>query len=381
MRQLKKVLLASVAIASTAVSHSTLSFATSKGINTEAVNNFIDCYGDHSNDLTNSIVDANGFAQTLVHGSEGYYWRQNYNDASVWTTDFYDPQRTGYSPDSDGTYFDGAGTAFAYFVGHGVVSSGNTDYHDSRDQWCFNGTNCAAPVTDQQGAATTFPSFCLVYPGTAWNGTGTCSYTDMARTLSIGNCTQGNGPYPGRAGHISYSTGQIAWGESAISGGWASAGTNGGANVVVLHASFAELSNRHQEVANAFAGIHMLATTFVHTGDTANIADRGTNFAWYATVNPLARVSDGWTYGLYSNADDNNYCANYDGSTPYGGGRGVNGCGGQMITARGATQTEANNHLAETWTTVQNDNDALGRYYWSAAWSCNWDCNAYPFAR
>jgi hypothetical protein len=152
--------------------------------------------------------------------------------------------------------------------------------------------------------------------------------------------------------------------------------------MVVLHASFAELSNRTQEILPAFGGIHLLATTFVHTGDVANISDRGTNFAAEASINPAASVAQAWIYGHASNGSaGQSSCKNYAGTVTYGGGHGTNGCGGQKVTAAGATAAEASAHLAESWSDLMNDTkDGKGNSYWASYWACNYDCNAWPFA-
>lgn len=66
-----------------------------------------------------------------------------------------------------------------------------------------------------------------------------------------------------------------AFGESSYSGTWRGAGINGGANVVILSESNGVEPNFFvQNTANAFAGVHMIATE-MPTGMTAPLARSG----------------------------------------------------------------------------------------------------------
>ena len=155
--------------------------------------------------------------------------------------------------------------------------------------------------------------------------------------------------------------------------------------MVVLHASCAELSNRGQEVRPAFAGMHLLANVLVHKGDTYLVPDRGSKFATQYVTNPYSSVASSWTASMNSISQGAQpYCkdsiAGVWTGTSYGGGFGVNGCGGHVVTAVGATAAEANAHLNENWYAITNDAlDSLGDSHWASTWQCNYDCITYPF--
>jgi hypothetical protein len=211
---------------------------------------------------------------------------------------------------------------------------------------------------------------------------GTCSYTTPTRALALGNCTDGGGAV--RAGRVWYghSAGWVSWGESQWSGSWAGASTNGGTNLIVNHASCAERAQRGQEIWGAFAGLHLLANTLVHTGDTDLVADRGSSFAIEYIIAPNYSVSDAWVYGMNNISERNEFCqARPPAWTVYGGGFGASGCAGHVITSMGATQAEANTLLNETWWDLLNDSiDAKGRSFWSSKFICNYDCSTWTFS-
>lgn len=329
----------------------------SKLVNVEAVNT----YWGPGSDLPNSVADGQSFRDKILSSSlfSSGKW---YTNAYVWATDFYDPQRTGLN-DQDDVYFDSSDSAISYFVGHGVCDTGDTT------QYCVSAITCTSPPT-----GSTSQAFCRRMPG---DNFGHCSYTKYTRQLVVGNTTGGGVPH---GGTINYSSGNVKWGESSYSGGWAGAGTNGGTNMVVLHSSCAEMSARGHEIWPAFGGIHLLATTLVHSGDVGNSATRGVHFATRGIVNPNGSVSQAWNDALNSNTSRNTWCMNWAGTVSHGGGFGFNGCGAQITTSMGATSTEASQHHSETWYTLRyNANDGKGAGWWESHWTCNYDCNTWTF--
>lgn len=352
------------AIAFLAIATSTSAASAGNGITIEAVNNYSACNGPS---LANSIADAVGFRNTMIGSINpaGFVAGNAFTDSNVWTSDFFDPQRTGIA-DDDSTNFDRSVDAVSYFAGHGTCVTGDSG------QACSTSSQCTSPIAGAQ-----MPGFCRRLPG---DNFGNCSYTRMQRELAVGNCTSGAGA-AARGGRINYSSGLVRWGESSSSGSWGGAGTNGGTNAVLNHSSCAEMSNRGQEIWPAFAGIHFFGNVLVHSGDTANIQDRGTNFALSYVSYPSGSAADDWTSSMSSNAQRNNFCTNFWGSQVYGGGYGINGCGGHVVTALGATSAEAVGHLNENWYALKDDaNDGKGGTFWASRYNCNYDCWTWPFS-
>jgi hypothetical protein len=139
------------------------------------------------------------------------------------------------------------------------------------------------------------------------------------------------------------------------------------------------MSNRVLEIANAFAGIHMMATTMDHTGDTAMVSDRGSSFAARYLANESGSVYQAWLDSMSSIAGTNSFCRSAEG-TSYGGGQGFNGCGAHKVTAFGGTSISASNSLNETWIQLQdNTRDATGDGYYHYFYRCNYACATWPF--
>lgn len=330
-------------------------------INIESVNNYSPC---GSTNLPNSNADAAGFLAGMRPVGTIYTVGVGWSDANVWSTDFQDPN-TNSSLDRDYLNFDKPNSAISYFAGHGNVNNGNTTVA------CTTASTCTNPSNGGSGAV--MPSFCLRRPG---DNSGRCAYTKYNRALISGSCTSGT---TGTGNTVFYSAGKCAWGESAYSGTWAGASTNGGTNLVVLHSSDAELSNRGQEIWPAFAGVHMIATTLVHTGDTANISQRGANFAARYRANPNGSVAQAWNDALNANPTSGTKCKSLAG-TVFGGGFGFNGCGAQNATTLANSSANAGFRLGDSWYDLQfNTVDATGNGFWAAQWTCNYDCNTWSF--
>jgi hypothetical protein len=300
--------------------------------------------------LPNSYADVNGFMSGMTQSGSIYTFGNQWGDSNVWAADF--PEST----DSGG--FDQENTAISYFAGHGVDPTGDTTTS------CASASTCTSPP----GGAS-LPAVCRRMPG---DSTGLCAYTALSRQLvtdqNNNNCS-----------FFNYST-NARWGESSYAGSWGGAGSDGGANLHVLHISHAQRTGLYHEVWGAMSGTHLLATTMSHSGDVANISDRGANFAARYRANSSSGVPQSWADAMNSNADRNSWCTNAAGSVVYGGGFGFNGCGAQVTNALGNTFIEAVAHLYETWTGLQNNaNDARGNA-WTYVWyQCNWDCNTWTF--
>ena len=351
--------------------------AVSTAVNIEAVACYSDSCAHCGNgwtDLPNADDDAVLFKTAMLQSGSIYTLGKEYYNASVFTTDFYDPDATGNSSDADTYNFDPPGSAISYFSGHGASGPGDT-YPGPSPQYCINPYGCLYPPS-----GSTTPGFCRRYPGDTY---GTCSYTAYNRAVESGNCCGGT-----CSRTATYSTGSAKWGESNYSGTWAGAGSNGGTNLAVIVASFAERAGRPQEIFAAFAGMHAMATTWVHTGDVASINYRGYNFAYRYLVNPYGSYAYAWNDALNSNpTDGQTHCRNSAGTVVYGGTHGFNGCGAQNITSVGATQPYAYYRLTDNWYDLQQNNgccsngpkDATGASYFAWQMTCNWDCVTYPW--
>jgi hypothetical protein len=161
-------------------------------------------------------------------------------------------------------------------------------------------------------------------------------------------------------GIVNYSNGSAKWGESTNSGNWAGVGTNGGANLVILDASFGVLATFWvQQTIQAMAGAHMLATIMPVTGDTSDVSDRGGFFGNSWAVYPDGATSDAWLTTMNSIPNT-----------------GINGGGCNFVIAYDASPDRAGQHLAENWTDLRNDDlDSQGTNYYAARWLCNWSSN------
>jgi hypothetical protein len=161
-------------------------------------------------------------------------------------------------------------------------------------------------------------------------------------------------------GRVDYSSGTVHWGESPNSGPWGGGGTDGGANLVVLDISCGVLPTFWvQQLRPAMAGIHMLATIMPVTGDTANVADRGSAFGKSWAANSRGSVAQAWLTTMNSIA-----------------GSGINGGGCNFVIAFDATPEAVAININEDWNDLRNDHhDAKGTNSYQALWLCNYAFN------
>lgn len=274
-----------------------------------------------------------------------------------------------------GTYFDKPGLAFSYLAAHG----GTDSVSDTCNWGCVNNQPCTSSsqcTTPPSGAF--LPGFCRRHPG---EYTGWCSYSANSRQIVLGNCTSGPS---GRFGRANYSSGNVKWGESPNAGGWAGAGTNGGTNAVILNISHAQRSYRGHELFPAYAGVQLILTPLIHWGDTSMVNNRGYWFAKQAE-NPAMSVAYSWLAGMAALGSGAGLACTNTVNTPptvvYGGGYGVNGCGGAISMGIGPSQSTAGANLWTSFNEIQNDGfDVGGSGYWANVFSCNYDCNTWSQA-
>jgi hypothetical protein len=370
-----------------------------KRIIVEAVDNYTSSgYGS----LTNSKNDASHFLYQMqvlynpvgfVPFAGGNPVPGSFYDSHVWTSDFMDPQITGVA-DQDYFYFDKRGNAISYFAGHGNTSLGWTGippgFPGSQNaQPCSHILDCQFAPSSPAGLQN--PGFCQRQPGDSF---GYCAYTEMKRSVIVDSFA---GP-AGRAGFANYSSGNIKWGESQFSA-WSGANANGisagGTNAVFLHTSGGSYTRRERELFPAFAGVHMIGTVLVQTGDTLNVDYRGYWFAAGYTANPASSVANSWLNAISSlpGPGTNQWCGDFNatwglpssnpgplGAGLYGGGHGEAGCGGHSILALGATVAEASAFLQESWQQLPFDSrDGKGGAFFASQVSCNYDCSTWTF--
>jgi hypothetical protein len=350
-RSLISFLASSVILAST-IPTTGASAQASTEIIVESVNN----YGGGPNcnmppNLCNSIPNGDGFMQGMVFPGSRWTAGARYTDTAVYDTDFVDPAVNSVGKDQ--SYFDRGGRAVAYFTGHGIGDHGCSTLS------CTSTSQCTRPNTATGGGVPRLPGSCRFSP---MDPARCCYMVDrQAATFSPAHDKFG--------GRVNYTGGPIRWGESPQSGGWAGAGTDGGANLVVLDISHGVLPTFwYQTFVRANAGVQMIATMMTAGGDTAIVAERGKTFATFYRANENARVSESWVETM------NSLPANEGGSCPGGGGgHGFNGCGCNIILGMDHTLQRAQESLGEGWVHLSHDsNDALGNQFFAARWVCNY---------
>jgi hypothetical protein len=313
---------------------------TSSGIIVESVNN----YGGPAN-LANSIANGDGFLRGMLVDGSPWHRLAHLTDASVWDTDFVDRERD--SRGNDNTYFDQPGAAISYFTGHGIGA------HGCSTTSCTTTATCTSP-----GAGARLPGTCRFSP---FDAPRCCYMVDRALVTSSTN-TQFNNV-------VDYTGGPIRFGESSNTGGWAQAGTNGGTNLVVLDISHGVLPPYWREtLAQAFAGVHMIATLMTAGGDTANVSQRGAMFASRWSQNEQGSVAQAWLDTMaWLPSNLGQACANL------GGGRGFNGCGCHIVVAMDDSPQRTATKIWEDWTALRNDGwDGKGNNWYQARWLCNY---------
>jgi hypothetical protein len=317
--------------------------------------------------LINDQANVAGLINNMNSGS-GVSWPLwvNWGNQSVWDRDFVDSDLAASGQDNVG--FDPPGAAISMFSGHGTCNdfniSGNT---------CSAGnasSRCTTPNV-AMGQSTAAVS-CTKGPN---RSTGTCLYR---APKSILTCSSSDA-----FGHAAtFSNGLVRFGESATSGGWAGAGTNGGVNFAILDISCPVRPGLEGAMMwNAFAGVHSIATIMPTTWDSDTRDDglRGFNFArgWRANNNSSIVMS--WLNGI----NNDPFGGRCNGTSSGYGGIGaatVNGCGAYWAGTVAQSQAYAQLlNSSETWVQAQNDNaDPTGAAWMSVSYMCNYDCVANP---
>lgn len=322
---------------------------------TEIIVESVDNYGGGANcntppNLCNSIANGDGFAQGMTFPGSRFRAGARYTDTAVYDTDFADSSADNRGTDQ--TYFDRSRRAIAYFTGHGIGD------HGCSTVACTSTSQCTRPNTAMGGGVARMPGTCRFSP---MDSPRCCYMVDRQAVTSS--------PSDKLGGRINYTGGPIRWGESPEAGGWAGAGTDGGANLVVLDISHGVLPTFWaQTFVRANAGVQLIATMMTAGGDTANVPDRGKTFAAFFRANENSRVSESWVQTM------NSLPANEGGACPGGGGgHGFNGCGCNIVVGMDRTLQRAQESLGEGWVNLTDDrNDALGNQFYAVRWVCNY---------
>jgi hypothetical protein len=309
-------------------------------------------------------------------GSPWYTARHWENDA-VWDTDFYDPEVTGQSYDSDNSQFDALGTVISYFDGHGGDAS-----QIAGTQPCNHNYECVTPPQNDfgPGKCVTYPQSNLIVPGYQ----GQCRFGSYhqgdVRNKAIdkhGNVIQ----YAQNGNPIKYFG--TKWGESSTSGpnpGWADAGTNGGTNLVIMNISFGTWPDTQLvDLSYPFAGLHIFSTTLTVAGDKGDFVGIGDAYGQYIVQNPTFSAGQAWGYAMttLSGTMGQPCTANYS----QGGGEGYNGCGCNLSFNANINSGASNwNVNIENWSDLQNDGfDVWGQGWGTWFWACNYNANNYSW--
>jgi len=282
----------------------------------------------------------------------------NWKDNDAWDRDLYDSDLL--SGADDNALFDQVGASISFYSGHGVcddVPNGGTTVSS-----CTTSSQCTGPGSGQTG-----PGVCTKGPNRT---TGTCLYR-TARQAILCSTNDGFGHF------VDYSDGDVALGESTVSGAWRGAGTNGGVNFAALDISCGIRPGLEvQGMWNAFGGIHNIATVMPTTfdSDTADVPDRGPQFAARWRANPNSSIAVSWTSTLNS-ATGGGSC---NGTTS--GNHGIFGCGANWVASLAESQSWAQFlNGTESWIQNQDDgNDTFGAVYMAWIYTCNYDCNTNP---
>ena len=329
----------------------------SSGIVVETVSDYTLVCGNTSCD-TDANTEGNGFWNAMTASGTGWTATHHYMDNSVFDTDFEDPQYTGLA-DNDTNNFDAAGVGISFVIAHGVCDDLTTTV-------CTSDANCNAAMG----------GYC---PGGqfAAGEKRTCINQAPRRIVtSSTSSSHGNFVWYGASGNGS-ALKTIGLGESSNSGGFAGAGTNGGANVAVIVNSCGIRSHHFlKDTQNFYAGVHSVMMTmpiasYLDTSNVQRFSDtrqwgaRGSTFSGFILANVLAAASDAWFNPTMVN-------------NSYAGPAGHN-FGAQIVIAEDSTADNAIWHvLTESWLgTFIDSNDAKGNSFWGAWFVCNYDCNTF----
>jgi hypothetical protein len=320
-----------------------------------------------SSDIFGARDSASSFYSS-IHQITGFSGGTYRADGTVNYLYMIDPEWSGNASGLDGNAdngFDKYNVAMAWFGGHGSCGADGRQGANNPSVGCVAPSNChAGPwyALSNTGYCTSPP------PAVGWGPRCAYPYQHGVYTCSGGvskfvEFSQGGTP-------------NIRMGESSVVGGWAGAGTNGGANVLFINASCpSHIGSLLRDTAQPFAGIALFATNWVVSGDVSMTSQYGSVFGSQAvSANGNINLANLWL-NITALITEGGGC-------PQGGGYakgGINGCGGNVIVARDYDGERTGNKFAMTVTNTQTESwDSYGDGYWAYEKSCNYDCSTYP---
>jgi hypothetical protein len=300
--------------------------------------------------LQNNKANVDNFRNRMLSVG-GFTAGARYTDGAVYPTDFTDPDRGGSGDDTHN--FDRPGDAIAYFSGHGTCD-------DHTNTACTSQASCPAQSGIQQ--------VCLRDSENPLQGR--CAYGIPRKLITdqTGKSCQS----------VDYTSGAVAWGEDATSGGWGNAAKNGGVNFAIIDNSCGLTPGLWvAELLKTFAGASTIALIMPTTveSDAGDVADRGQAFASYYVANPNSAIGPAWANSINSVGGGGGNCQFG------GGGHGIGGCGANIAISLEVDPPRVEwANWTETWQQLRDPaNDSIGQGWMAWIYTCNYDCNAHGF--
>jgi hypothetical protein len=346
-KQTRRALAAAVAIAATVCGHVAEAY---NGVVLETVSDYTRVSNGSTINNTDANTEGAGFwnAMTVSSTWQAQIW---FEDASVFDTDFYDPDLTGGQFDNDTNNFDPIGAGLSYFIGHGFCD-------DITNTACTSDANC--------GANAYCPNFPL-------SGQTAACIIESPRTMWVSSyAAQHNNQVTYGAKSTNPQPLALALGEDANSGSWAGVGTNGSTNIAIITNSCGmRFRYRTQDQNRFFAGVHEVMMNMpvgnIHSSPSSSFSDtlqwsaRGSTLANLILTNVNAPASSAWLTPSFTN---NNY----------------SGAGANIISAFDSTATAVTSRMSgETWAQSTSEtrdatSGAVGTYWYTCNFS---NCSSY----
>jgi Family of unknown function (DUF6345) len=323
--------------------------ATPHGVAIEATNSYSSC--GITPDLSQCVREVQllwGYLSEPV--ASIHYWTKflEWDNYNAWDTDMQDSDVV--SGGSDVAILDNPGVSISMYAGHGVCS-------DQSIQTCTVSSNCTTPAPGQS-----LPGFCTRHPGAS---SGHCMY--FAPRIAL---TCGSGDSFGHYSNLS--TGGARFGESAVSGPWAGAGTNGNVDFLMFDISCGATPGQEvNDYWNAFAGAHIISTIMPTelNSDTLDTSARGAIVGNDAFTSINSSASLAWIDSIHS----------IGGSACGGAGGGLTGCGANISFSVAQNESYAEYlNGTESFKNLPLDSDPTGAGWMSWIYACNYDCSLYP---
>lgn len=378
MRKPALFTIALVALSSPDVAH-----ANSNGIAVEGVSDYTLINGGSISANIDGAQEVCGFLYTMTNGTAptdynacltatkntgntGFVKNVEEYNGTVWDTDVVDPDTSGYSLDNDTYNFDKSGSAFSFLAVHG---------------------NCNDVATNLCSSVCSLGQFCTdKSPKTGLSDV--C--VNQSPRLLIFSSSQDKHGHVDQYGKPAFGpeAGSIRFGESPQSGGWAGAGTNGGANgVFIVNSCGTRGPTLFDNTKGMFAGAHSI-NMLTPSGaakdsygnlwfsDSWTLNQRGSVVAQLMLANEFASISSAWrnpmamNFGLVGPTPPTPIPTPTPTMSPHG---------AHLSVSFDATASLASWHIQTEGPlgALYDSNDATGNGNGAAIWTCTYDCNTY----